>query len=98
VEYDLLLALARNKGRALSREQLLDQLRDRAFDGFDRSIDVHISALRRKLGDDPRKPRYLETVRTVGYRLIDPAPQAAGVGGAVVPNAGSAEVQSSMTI
>jgi len=66
VEYDLLLALARNKGRALSREQLLDQLRDRAFDGFDRSIDVHISALRRKLGDDPRKPRYWKRCGRLG--------------------------------
>jgi len=72
VEFDLLLALARSRGRVRSREQLLDQLRDRQYEAFDRSIDVHIAALRRKLGDDPRTPRYIRTVRTVGYMLVDP--------------------------
>lgn len=70
VEFDLLLALARGDGKACSREQLLDQVRDRSFDGADRSIDMHIAALRRKLGDDPKTPRYIRTVRTVGYRLV----------------------------
>jgi DNA-binding response OmpR family regulator len=72
VEFDLLLALARYRGRARSREQLLEQVRDREFEVFDRSIDVHIASLRRKLGDDPRLPRFIRTVRTVGYMLVDP--------------------------
>jgi DNA-binding response OmpR family regulator len=71
VEFDLLLALARSRGRACSRETLLERLRDREFDGLDRSIDMHVASLRRKLGDDPKQPRYIRTVRTVGYLLAD---------------------------
>jgi DNA-binding response OmpR family regulator len=74
VEFDLLLALARHRGSVRSREQLLEQVRDREFEAFDRSIDVHIASLRRKLADDPRAPRYIRTVRTVGYMLVDEAP------------------------
>lgn len=72
VEFDLLASLARSRGRVKSREQLIDEIRDRNFDVFDRSIDVHISTLRRKLGDDPKEPRYIRTVRTAGYMLINP--------------------------
>ena len=72
VEYDLLLSLARAAGRVKSREQLLDEIRDRNYEVFDRSIDVHISALRKKLGDDPKTPRFIRTVRAAGYMLIDP--------------------------
>lgn len=74
VEFDLLLALARTPGRVRSREQLLEEVRDRDYEVFDRSIDVHVSSLRRKLGDDPRTPRFIETVRSVGYRMLDPEP------------------------
>src|SRR5262249_43251397 len=66
VEFDLLVALAENEGRAMSRKELLDRVRDREFDGNDRSIDVHVAALRRKLGDDPRAPHYIRTVRAAG--------------------------------
>ena len=55
VEFDLLASLARGRGRVKTREQLLDEIRDRNYDVFDRSIDVHISALRKKLGDDPKR-------------------------------------------
>lgn len=72
VEYDLLLSLARAPGRVRTREQLLLDAADRDFEAFDRSIDVHISALRRKLGDDSRAPRLIETVRGVGYRMHKP--------------------------
>ncbi|MBI1789109.1 MAG: response regulator transcription factor [Acidobacteria bacterium] len=72
VEYDLLLSLARAPGRVRTREQLLLDAADRDFEAFDRSIDVHISALRRKLGDDSRTPRFIETVRGVGYRMRKP--------------------------
>lgn len=69
IEYDMLLALARSAGRVKSREQLLLEVAERDFESFDRSIDVHISALRRKLGDDSKSPRFIETVRGAGYRM-----------------------------
>ena len=72
VEFDLLLSLARAQGRVKSREQLLDEIRNRNYEVFDRSIDVHISALRKKLGDDPKEPRFIRTVRSAGYMLIRP--------------------------
>jgi DNA-binding response OmpR family regulator len=72
VEFDLLTSLARAKGRVRTREALLEEIRDRNYDVFDRSIDVHISALRRKLGDDPRRPRFIRTYRGAGYMLINP--------------------------
>lgn len=72
VEFDLLLCLARARGRVKTREQLLDSISDRNYDVFDRSIDVHISALRKKLGDDPKSPRFIRTVRAAGYMLMQP--------------------------
>jgi len=72
VEFDLLASLARAKGRVKTREQLLDEIRDRNYEVFDRSIDVHISALRRKLRDDPKAPRFIRTVRSAGYMLMNP--------------------------
>ena len=71
-EFDLLVALARNKGRVLSRDQLFDELMDCEWDVFDRAIDMHISALRKKLGDHPKEPRFIKTVRGVGYMLVVP--------------------------
>ncbi|MCX6598011.1 MAG: response regulator transcription factor [Acidobacteria bacterium] len=71
-EFDLLLALARSSGRVKTREQLLLEVADRDFEGFDRSIDVHISSLRKKLGDDAKAPRWIETIRGVGYMLKRP--------------------------
>src|SRR5204863_8313460 len=72
VEFDLLMSLARAKGRVKTREQLLDEIRERNYEVFDRSIDVHISALRKKLGDDPKTSRFIKTVRSAGYMWIDP--------------------------
>jgi DNA-binding response OmpR family regulator len=72
VEFDLLISLARARGRVKTRDHLLEEIRDRDYEVFDRSIDVHISALRRKLGDDPKVPRFIRTVRSAGYMLIDP--------------------------
>ena len=68
-EFMLLRALAERAGRVLSREQLVDIVRGSAEEAFDRSVDVHISHLRAKLGDDPRSPRIIKTVRGVGYML-----------------------------
>lgn len=72
VEFDLLLSLAQGKGRVKSRERLLEEIRDREYEVFDRSIDVHISSLRRKLGDDVKSARFIRTVRTAGYMLVNP--------------------------
>lgn len=68
-EFMLLHALAERAGRVLSREQLVDLVRGSADEAFDRSVDVHVSHLRAKLGDDPRNPRLIKTVRGVGYML-----------------------------
>jgi DNA-binding response OmpR family regulator len=68
-EFELLAVLARAAGRVLSREQLLAALKGTEADSFDRSIDVHVSRLRAKLEADPRAPRYIKTVRGVGYVL-----------------------------
>ncbi len=72
VEFDLLASLAKAKGRIKSREALLDEARDRNYDVFDRSIDVHISSLRKKLHDDAKEPRFIRTVRSAGYMMVAP--------------------------
>ncbi len=66
-EFELLRALAKSAGRVLSREHLMEALKGEEFDSFDRSIDVHISKLRAKIEIDPKDPRYIKTVRGVGY-------------------------------
>jgi DNA-binding response OmpR family regulator len=71
-EFGLLLSLARAHGRVKTREQLIEEVADREWDVFDRAIDMHISTLRKKLGDDPKSPRYIKTVRGYGYQLMDP--------------------------
>ena len=73
-EFELLHALAAGAGRVLSRDQLLERVHGGAVEGYDRSVDVHMSRLRAKLGDDPRRPRLLKTVRGVGYQLARPEP------------------------
>ncbi len=71
IEFDLLYYLASAKDRILSRDYLLDEIVGRDYEVFDRSIDVHISSLRRKLGDDPKKPKFIRTIRAAGYMLVD---------------------------
>jgi two-component system OmpR family response regulator len=68
-EFALLDALARRAGRVLSREQLMELAGGSAEEAFDRSVDVHVSRLRQKLGDDPKRPRLIKTVRGAGYLL-----------------------------
>ncbi len=70
IEFDLLTSLGKNRGRVLSRDRLLDLVSGRDYNVFDRSIDVHISSLRRKLQDNPKKPRYIKTVRSSGYMFV----------------------------
>jgi DNA-binding response OmpR family regulator len=67
-EFTILWALAESAGRMLTREQLLDAAGTSEL-AFDRSIDVHVSRIRAKLGDDARRPRLLKTVRRFGYTL-----------------------------
>jgi two-component system response regulator CpxR len=71
-EFDLLLSLARSSGRVKTREQLLLEVAERDFEVFDRSIDVLIASLRKKLNDDARAPRWIETIRGVGYTMKRP--------------------------
>jgi DNA-binding response OmpR family regulator len=66
-QFDLLLCLARQAGKVMSREQIMDHVRGEALEAFDRSIDVHISKLRAALGDDSKSPKRIITVRGVGY-------------------------------
>ena len=68
-EFDLLLALARNPGRVMSRDTLLDAIAGREAEAFDRTIDVYVGRLRQKMEKDPKQPRLIVTVPGVGYRL-----------------------------
>jgi two-component system response regulator CpxR len=72
LEFSILVNLMKSKGRVKTREALIEDVSDRRFDIFDRSIDVHISSLRKKLGDDPKEPRFIRTVRGVGYTFGEP--------------------------
>jgi len=72
LEFDLLACLARSRGRVKSREELVEAVAERNYDVFDRSVDVHVWSLRKKLGDDPKHPRFIRTFRSVGYMLINP--------------------------
>jgi len=72
VEYDLLMLLADASGRVLTRDHLLNAFAGRSYDIFDRSVDVHISSLRKKLKEDPRNQKFIRTVRTAGYMFSYP--------------------------
>lgn len=69
-EYDLLWLLASNAGTVLSRETIFEKLRGIQYDGQDRSIDVRISRIRPKVGDDPENPKRIKTVRSKGYLFV----------------------------
>jgi len=73
LEFDILVALARRPGRVVPRETLLEEAGRNDVTVSDRTVDVHVSHLRRKLGDDPRAPRLIKTVRGVGYVLAPAA-------------------------
>jgi DNA-binding response OmpR family regulator len=70
LEFDLLVSLGSEQGRVLSRRQLIDQVWGWDFFGDERVVDVHIRNLRSKLGDDPADPRFVATVRGVGYKFV----------------------------
>jgi DNA-binding response OmpR family regulator len=66
-EFALLALLLRHRGRVLTRERILDETRGVDWDAYDRSVDVLVSRLRQKLGDDPRRQHFIRTVRGAGY-------------------------------
>ena len=68
-EFDLLHALATHPGRVFSRYELVTKVQGYDFDGYERTIDVHVKNLRKKLGDDPHRPAYITTVTGVGYKF-----------------------------
>ena len=68
-EFELLTVFLQNPGRAFSRLELLDRVQGDAYEAYERTIDAHIKNLRAKLGDDPRQPRFIQTVFGVGYKL-----------------------------
>ncbi len=70
-EYDILYLLMQHPGRPFSRSEILERVQGIAFEGYERSVDVHIKNLRRKLGDDPRSPRYIQTVYGIGYKFVE---------------------------
>jgi len=70
LEFDLLYALASYPGRVLSREQLLERIWGADYFGDDRVVDAHIKKLRQKLGDDAAQPKFIQTVRGIGYKFV----------------------------
>jgi two-component system response regulator RegX3 len=71
-EFELLQYLMENAGRVVTRDRLLEEVWDMNWFGSTKTLDVHVSAVRRKLGDDPAAPRYVHTVRGVGFRFAGP--------------------------
>jgi DNA-binding response OmpR family regulator len=71
-EFELLSTLMRSAGHVLTREHLIEEVWDMNWFGSTKTLDVHISSLRKKLGDDPRSPRQIHTVRGVGFRFTGP--------------------------
>ncbi len=70
MEFELLKGLMQSRGRVLSRDQLIERLRGFDADVYDRSVDMLVSRLREKLGDNPKKPRFIRTVRLSGYQFV----------------------------
>lgn len=70
LEFELLSTFIENQGRVLDRNYLMENLKDSSWEFFDRSIDVLVSRLRKKLQDDPQNPKYIKTVRGAGYMFI----------------------------
>ncbi|RMF29376.1 MAG: DNA-binding response regulator [Chloroflexi bacterium] len=70
-EFELLTVLMMHPGRAFTRAELLDRVQGTTYAGYERTIDAHIKNLRAKIGDDPKNPRYIQTVYGVGYKFRD---------------------------
>ena len=72
-EFDLLATLASRPGRAWSRLELVSRVQGHGYEGYERTVDAHVKNLRRKLGDDPRRPTFVLTVPGIGYKFGAPA-------------------------
>jgi two-component system KDP operon response regulator KdpE len=72
LEFDLLWHLARHQGTVVSKRELVGEVWRQPYGGAERTVDVHLSWLRRKLGENAAQPRYLHTVRGVGVKLVAP--------------------------
>ncbi|HUG85620.1 MAG TPA: response regulator transcription factor, partial [Euzebya sp.] len=72
LEFDLLHHLAANPGKVITKRQLMAEVWRQPYGGADKTVEVHLSWLRRKLGETAAEPRYLHTVRGVGVKLVDP--------------------------
>lgn len=70
IEFQLLWFMAQNLGVAVSREEIHHELYDANYNGYDRNIDLYISRIRQKIGDDPATPKYVKTVRGIGYQFV----------------------------
>ena len=70
-EFEILAVIIAEPGRVFPRSQLLELAFGFDYQGLDRTVDAHMGNLREKLGDDPKEPRFIETVYGVGYRVID---------------------------
>ncbi len=71
-EFELLQLLMRSAGSVVTRERAIDEVWDTNWFGSTKTLDVHVSGLRRKLGDDSNEPRFLHTIRGVGFRFSSP--------------------------
>lgn len=71
VQFDILALLMRESGRVRSRLEILEASSGSAFEGYERTVDAHIKNIRKILGDDSNRPRYIETVRGIGYRFME---------------------------
>lgn len=69
IEFKLLVTLAKHPKRVFSRMELINQIQGYTFEGYERTVDVHIKNLRQKIGDDPKQPKYIKTVFGVGYKF-----------------------------
>jgi DNA-binding response OmpR family regulator len=71
-EFDILVKMAKQKGRVFTRRQLLEAFQDFAYEGYERTVDAHIKNLRKKIEEDPSKPKYIKTVYGIGYKFEVP--------------------------
>jgi len=69
-EFECLVLLVKNKGKVLNRDQIIEELRGIEWDAFNRSVDITMSRLRQKIGDDPKNPRFIKTIWGTGYLFI----------------------------
>ena len=69
-EFECLVLLVKNKGKVLNRDQIIEELRGIEWDAYNRSVDITMSRLRQKLGDDPKNPRFIKTIWGTGYLFI----------------------------